>query len=187
MLSQKCIAGIKRHHEEYRKKKNSSWYCDDFGTVHIPLSNGQEALIDKEDWSMVACYVWHPKKDKNSLTCYASANSYTKPRRSILLHRLIHPVRKGKEVDHIDRNGLNCRRSNLRDATRVTNMMNVRWKRSKGYKGVRFRCGSYHVRIKIAGHLKEIYGFKTAELAALAYNEMAKREYGDYALLNEIK
>jgi hypothetical protein len=186
--SENCRAALKKWHTELREKKNASWFCDETDTVHIPLSNGLEALIDKADWELVAQYSWHPKKDRNSLTWYVIANvPNSKPRRSILLHRLIHPVSEGLEVDHKDRNGLNCRRDNLRDSTRVGNMMNVQWRRSKLYKGVRFRRGSYWARLRIKGKLKEVGGFETTQDAARAYNEMALLEYGEFAFLNRIQ
>ena len=91
-------------------------------------------------------------------------------------------------VDHINHNGLDNRKENLRTATRSENAKNRKGSGKSKYLGV-----SWHWRIKrwFAGchvNKKRIHlgSYKTEEEAALAYNEAAKIYHGEFANLNII-
>lgn len=100
------------------------------------------------------------------------------------------------EVDHIDGNGLNNQRSNLRNVTHAENIQNQRvQRRSKsGYRGVTYfpNCGKWkrkkpwRARIKVDGDDTTIGYFSTPEEAAKAWNEAALKAWGKFARLNQI-
>lgn len=95
------------------------------------------------------------------------------------------------EVDHIDEDGLNNCRSNLRLADRSQNGANISKPSSNtsGYKGVHFQksANKYSVNITVRG--KTLYGglYDTAEEAAKCYDDLAKKHFGEYAKGNNIK
>jgi len=145
----------------------------------IQLSRGFCAQVDDNDFNWLNKITWHAIKDKYTYYAYTRING-----KSISMHRLIMKTPINMECDHVDHNGLNCQRHNLRNATHGQNGMNKRtWGISK-YKGVSYN-GKY-IKAQICINKKQIYlgNFKTEELAAIAYNEAAKKYHGEFANLN---
>src|SRR3990167_7614488 len=115
----------------------------------ILLTQGQVALVDDEDYERVSKYKW----------CMCGRYAGRKlprvkgqPRRSELLHRAIMGAEKGQEIDHINRNRLDCRRSNLRFCTRPQNLANSdKGRRYSRFKNVHLdkRNGRWRVTIRI--------------------------------------
>lgn len=109
--------------------------------------------------------------------------------RSYLAHRLAWLYMTGEwpsaEIDHRDRNGLNNRWPNLREATPSQNGANKGASSTNrcGVKGATFvkRTGKYQAKIKDKGLSKHLGYFDTAEEANAAYLQAAKRLYGEYA------
>ena len=109
--------------------------------AYVPLNQGYEAVIDAADVHLVAGFNWtasvRRRKDGSVLKVYAGR--IERPgNRCIRMHRLIAGTPDGADTDHIDSDGLNNRRSNLRTATRSQNAQNskVRIDNSSGIKGV---------------------------------------------------
>jgi hypothetical protein len=106
-------------------------------------------------------------------------------------HRLIFCMMTGdwpqKLIDHKDRDGLNNRWANLREADRAQNQHN-RGKRKdnpSGYKGVRApKKGKWHARITVNRKSIHLGAFLSPEEAARAYDRAALRHFGEYAGLN---
>jgi hypothetical protein len=96
----------------------------------------------------------------------------------------------GIEVDHENRNGLDCRRTNLRLATHRQNIMNtgLRPANTSGYKGVSWdkENQKWRASIRAYGRSYNLGRFSTKEEAARAYNEAASRLHGSFARLNLI-
>ena len=104
----------------------------------IPLStNGIFAIIDKDDIDKVNKYTWHlDKKDKQRYVI--ASKTYNKVTTKIYLHRLIMNCPKNMTVDHINHDGLDNRKINLRICSNRKNVINQRKRKntSSKYKGV---------------------------------------------------
>jgi hypothetical protein len=154
------------------------------GTYTVPLSRGSAAIIDAVDLPLVRGHNWtlSTAKDRPDYAVWRPNG------RTVYLHRLILGAGEGEFVDHLDRDGLNCRRSNLRRSTPQGNMANVakRSTNSNLYKGVRKRCDRrrWTARIQFNGHGIHLGSFDRAEDAARAYDAKARELFGEFAGLN---
>ena len=162
-------------------------------TKEILLPQGRIVLVDDDDFEKVSSYRWRLcGKGPNK---YAITNSPRKlgVRTGILMHRMLMGAEKGdgKFVDHINGNGLDNRRENLRFATLSQNQANTHVvKSASGYKGVFKHCkGNWEARIGYSYAGKKKYKslgvFKDKREAAIAYNTAALVLYGEYAKLND--
>jgi hypothetical protein len=101
------------------------------------------------------------------------------------MHREIFGACDGQLVDHVDGDGLNNRRSNLRIATRAENNRNaaVRKDNTSGFKGVHWHKGDgrWQAQIRVAGKRIRLGAFDTPEAAHAAYCEAAARYHGAFA------
>ncbi len=108
----------------------------------------------------------------------------------VTLKRMLMNFPENHDVLHVDKNSLNCQRSNLILRERsVGTMRNYHQSQSPKYKGVtRKFTGKGVVRwaaaIYLDGKTKHLGTFDTAELAAIAYDEAAKLHFGKNAVLN---
>ena len=143
----------------------------------------------------------HPKvseKDKDYLVLYWSLNNgyarATFDYKTVYLHRLIlsdmlgRRLVRGEEVDHINGDRLDCRRENLRLATKAQNCQNS-IKRTVGtskYKGVCWHKGveKWQVSIRINGELKYLGIYEDEEFAARVYDCAAHKYFGEFAGTN---
>lgn len=159
--------------------------------IKIPLSNSDLfAIVDDEDFALVSRYKWHVRRTKNSNTVYASASKHVPGRRSpvnIRMHRLITGAPKGMEVDHIDRNGLNNTRGNLRVCTSTENRRNSTSECGNSrFKGVSFdkTKGRFVASISVNNKTIHLGTYADEISAAMAYNEGAEKHHGAFARLN---
>jgi hypothetical protein len=110
-----------------------------------------------------------------------------------LVHRLIMGLEKGdkKMVDHIDGNGLNNKRNNLRIATHSENGANKSSipNTSSKYKGVYWekRKNKWQSQITFNNRTKSLGRYNSEKDAALAYNKAALKQFGEFAKLNNIE
>jgi hypothetical protein len=153
----------------------------------VALTQGYVALVDDEVYERVCELNWIVRK--YSHTCYA-AHKYRKPDGGwafLSLHRFLLDPPDHLEVDHINGDGLDCRRSNLRLATRQQNASNCRRRRTDlPYKGINQHSVTKRFRAAIKVNQKRIYSgmFATAEEAARAYDDLARAQFGEFAALN---
>jgi len=155
----------------------------------IVLHNSSlRAIVDDEDYELVSQYKWYALRSAHTQAVWYAEASYPNSGGKVLMHRLI--LKPGKlHVDHIDNNGLNNQRSNLRFATTSQNQMNARKQSdtTSKYKGVHYckREKRWQARIAINGSPRRSLGyFSTEEEAAQAYNLAASNLFGEYAKLN---
>ena len=149
----------------------------------IPLTRGKFALVDAADYYDLAQFQWFangPTKTK----FYAIRK---RGRKHVKMHRVIMNAPDHLFVDHIDRNGLNNRRSNLRLCTHAQNSCNKSPRnRHSRYKGVgRDKRGKkWTARIHSGNKTCHLGTFASEIEAARAYDEMAKKLHGQFACLN---
>lgn len=158
------------------------------GVREVPLTQGKVALVDEADWEQVCQYRWTAYQ--RGSTWYAkrdyqlNAKRYSQP-----LHRFILNT-DAPRVDHKNRDGLDCRRENLRPATHGQNMTNSKMsvRNTSGYRGVtRSRHDwprPWQAKIKKDQKTRYLGVFATAIEAAQAYDEAARVTHGEFAVLN---
>ena len=154
--------------------------------IEIELTKGYVAIVDKEDKSRVTAHKWTAlvAKRKHGIVVYG----YRRPgqrgnQATIYLHRFILDAPDGIPVDHINGNGLDCRRDNLRLATKRLNATNIlRAMPPSGYRGVFFDKSRQLFRAEAGGCY--IGRYTTAQEAARAYDKVALEEFGEFARLN---
>lgn len=167
----------------------------------IQLSRGKFAKIDTADIALVLAYKWcaHTHTDhRDSAATYAisSASAQGGSRLSLKMHRLIAGARDGEYVDHVNGDGLDNRRANLRICSNKENTANktayLERKRLRGgYLGVS-RAPSNGWRAQInAGEQRGYYRssiylgtYNSPEEAARAYDIAAVQHFGEFAALN---
>lgn len=142
------------------------------------------AIVDKE-FAYLDRHKWSMTGNSNGQG-YPGTNI---DRQSVDMHRLIMGFPKGLEVDHINRNRLDNRLTNLRLVNRQQNSLNKTIQRNNpsGYKGVSAESGKWRVKVVLSRvvHFGGLYACKHE--AARAYNDLAVRLHGKYAALNKIK
>lgn len=157
--------------------------------VWIPLSRGLFALIDSEDTELVSGFCWSAFKPSKN-TYYAGRNQKTNgTQERVYMHRVIMRASGVQSVDHINGNGLDCRKSNMRLCSKPQNGWNAlkrSGKSSSKFKGVSWRPETRKWVARIAPNRTTIRlgCFEDEIAAAKAYNEAAKRYFGEFAKLN---
>lgn len=154
----------------------------------VPLSRDKVAVIDDADAARVLAHKWsYHGEDYACRTIRVQLSDGRCVRRDILLHRFIVDAPDELDVDHEDRDGLNCQRHNLRTATRSQNVANSG---SRGgtsrYKGVFYRKerGTWRVEITVNYHKRSVGTFRSEIAAALAYDRAAYAAWPEFAHLN---
>ena len=160
--------------------------------IEVPLTRGFVAVVDDADAELVAGYSWYvtiSRKEPN-VQRYAKAHIPGSGRRGskVLMHRLIMAAPIGMEVDHIDHDGLNNRRGNLRLATKSQNGANARRRsdNASGFRGVSpaKKGRPWRARIRLNNACRSLGSFDTPEEAARAYDRAALEAFGEFARLN---
>lgn len=157
--------------------------------VEVSLTKGQVALIDDEDAERVLRHRWYVVRNEKGRRYYAYRNARRKRGyRTVSMHRFILNAPPGAQVDHINRDGLDNRRSNLSLATASQNHWNSgrQINNKTGFKGV-YWCKKdkrFRAVIKRYGAQRCVGGFSTAIEAARAYDAAARLLFGEFARLN---
>lgn len=153
-------------------------------TQQVQLSRGLVALVDDQDLARVtALGKWYA--DPSGRTFYARKNVWQGGRCvAVRMHRFLTGWDK---VDHINGDGLDNRRSNLRPATASTNAMNRQRPRRRcatGYKGVYSNRWGWYAVITFEGRRTHLGSFKDPVEAAHAYDRAARELFGAFARPN---
>lgn len=174
-------------------------------TKRIKLTQGKYAFIDEGDFELVSKHKWFYRKSgrTNGKNGYAETAIYNKEKYliakkeghhryndSLFMHNLIMQPPKGMVVDHIDRNGLNNCRENLRVVTHSENYHNYPKKKGRSiFKGVHYFERLKNTKPWQSGTTvngKSVYWgtFKTEIEAAKMYDKKIQEIYGSNAILN---
>lgn len=153
--------------------------------AYVPLTRGKQAVIDASDVHLVDGINWQARV--GSHTTYAMSSKQTGPTKwiALIMHRMIVSAPDGMQVDHIDGDGLNNRRSNLRIVTAAQNAQNGKFRRNNksGIKGVYWHKskGKWDASITVNRKLIHLGQFAKIEDAASAYAEASARLHGKFA------
>lgn len=158
-------------------------------TKEIPLTKGKFAIVDDEDYEELSKYKWQASSIRRNEICYATRKVIVNgKRKEVKMHIVINRTPAGMDTDHINGNGLDNRKENLRTASPSQNAINIGKRKKSGtsssYKGVGRNGKKWASVISLNG--KKIYlGMYESEIeAARVYDAKAKELYGEFALLN---
>ena len=146
----------------------------------IPLSRGQFAKVDDEDYERIAQHKWHV-----AAKGYASRHEGSS---KVYMHREVLAAPMGFVVDHANGDRLDNRRANLRLCTHSQNSANMRLlgRNTSGFKGVTRQDNRWKAQLYHHGRNYHLGLFDSPVAAALAYNNAAKVHFGPFAHLNVI-
>jgi hypothetical protein len=147
----------------------------------IKLTQGKYAIIDDEDFERVSKLKWN----------YSKKIGYAESRLEnghLRMHRFIMNAKPGEETDHINFDGLDNRKSNLRLCTHTENMYHRRKHidNTSGYKGVSWDKVNkkWHASIQKDGKKMHLGRFLDIQDAIKIYNKKASEAFGQFAQLN---
>ncbi len=158
----------------------------------IPLTQGQVAFVDDEDYPELVKYKWRAAYSPRSRTYYATRGiCINHLPTTVMMHRSIMTPPSGFLVDHINFDGLDNQRSNLRLCSRNQNNQHIRPQArgtSSRFKGVYWskKASKWRALIKANSQKYHLGYFILEEDAACAYNQAALRYHGEFACLNQI-
>ena len=147
----------------------------------VTLTKGLTAVIDAADVPLVSGYYWSALINVYYGHAYAVRFQSGK---AILMHRVLLDAPKGLQVDHIDGDGLNNRRANIRLCTPNLNQANraVERRNRIGAKGVSISRTGRRFKASITPNGKKIHlgSFATKQEAAAAYKGAARVLWGNF-------
>jgi len=153
------------------------------------------ALVDDEDFDRLNKFKWYAARQSTGVL-YAIRIPWIKggkDRKTVFMHKEILTPPHGLFTDHINHDGLDNRKENLRHCNTSQNSANKRKQKAKtysSYKGVSKykdrKSKPWHAQIKKDGKSYYLGTFATDTEAAIVYNKKAKELFGEFACLNEI-
>jgi len=138
--------------------------------VYMKLTLGRWGVVDYDTWLAIRENRWHAHSSKRTCYCQRLSRTDDSGHVWVLLHRVVAKARVGEQVDHVNGDGLDNRKSNLRVCTQRQNMANKGSHKGK-YRGVSCYSkdgGKYHARIfrSVGKKLSTSCGRYTCEHAA---------------------
>lgn len=161
----------------------------------IKLTQGKYALVDDQDYEELNKYKWHIRKrsEKPSNKAFYAVTTVrivgSNKQTALSMHRVITKCPPQKVIDHIDGDGLNNQRNNLRIVTHAENIQNSgkRENNKSGYKGVYWLKSHKKWNAQIGVNNKKIHLglYTTAEEAYKAYCEACVKYHKEFARLDK--
>jgi hypothetical protein len=165
-------------------------------TMNIELTQGKVAKIDDQDADL-SNVKWYARRDGRNSCWYANrvgprdnGKQHTISMHRVILERMIgRSIKKGEETDHINHDGLDNRRANLRLATLTENRRNTRTltiSKLSRFKGVTLdnKSKKWVSRITVNGRTHALGYFDSEESAAKAYDDAAKKMFQSFCCPN---
>ncbi len=153
----------------------------------IALSRGLVTQVDDEDFENLSAHKWYAQPGSKG-NFYAARQIRIRPnkQRALQMHRVLINAPDGLEVDHVDYNGLNNQKENLRLATYAENKRheNLRTTNNSGFKGVSRKGRKWAARICIQEQQIWLGCFDTAVEAAHCYDAAVIKHFGEFAVTN---
>lgn len=148
--------------------------------IDIPLSRGLYAKIDDDDYKKISNHKWYAAKQPNTFYAVREVKINGK-KKTIWMHREINKTPKHMKTDHINGNGLDNRKINLRSVDHADNMINShKWRTEKysNYRGVTWHKTNKRWYAQITVDYKNIYlgSFLSEDDAKKAFDK-ARRKY----------
>ena len=155
----------------------------------IKLTQNKYAIVDDTDYELLSKHKWSICRARGKLYAVRSIRSSGK----VLMHRFLMGLTANDKIciDHINGDGLDNRRDNLRIATLEQNQGNSKLRKdnTSGYKGISWHRNAKKWIVQLGnGKACILYGglFTDKKEATKKYNEMARSKFGKFAKLNEI-
>ena len=153
----------------------------------IPLTQGEFAIVDDEDYEIIKRFKWSVNKCSHTSYVQTGIRKDKGKYTTLTMHRFLLNPPDGLHVDHRNGNGLDNRRSNIRLCTSRQNAQNRHLTRGRSqYKGVYWSKPNkkWVAQIGFSGKLKDLGSFANEDSAAKSYDVAAKKKFGDFARLN---
>lgn len=149
----------------------------------IPLTQGKFAIVDDEDFEFLSQWKWWTLKSGNTFYAIRRSKNAT-----ILMHRVIIGAKPKKTVDHVNGNGLDNRKENIREVSNSENAMNrtLNSNNSSGTTGVSFHKKSKKFRATITVNKKSIHlgTFSSIEEAVIARKSAENKYFCNFTRQN---
>lgn len=159
----------------------------------IQLTKGYFTTVDDQDFDYLSQFNWGVQINRKRKYAYRKFwDSITRKSYTMYMHRDLHNLVDSKiHVDHVDGNGLNNQRVNLRLCSNAQNLMNVPMKKNNkcGLKGVYWETSrqKWKAEIRVNKRKQHLGRFASKYEAAEAYNKAAIKYFGEFAYINEIQ
>jgi hypothetical protein len=173
-----------------RQTTNAYWIIGPVAIIDVSTKKWPyaTAMVDAADLTSIVDggRRWYAYKLPQDHTLYAKRGIEGSENKEFM-HRLATPALGELNPDHINRDGLDNRKLNLRAASHSQNALNKKMSSPRGsssFKGV-WRCGSkWRAVATVYGKTKRLGLFANENEAAIAYNEYVKSHGDGYARLN---
>lgn len=173
-MSEKTKDKLRQAHLRKAKVEREEPPSEDPTIKYIPLTKGHIAIVDVEDYERLNQFLWVINKNKKQLYAKRSLPKEGGKQKSETMQQLVLKAPNGLMIDHINGNGLDNRKSNLRIVTNRQNCQNRHQTKTSRFPGVSWnkRRKKWESQAQINGKHKSIGFYETEELAYAAYCEI---------------